>query len=273
MKASYQFLKNPVTGKWVIIAPKRSARPDIAKGKEPPCPFCAGNESLTPPEVYRLDKGKENKPGWQIRIVPNKYPFAPIHEVIIDSPDHAGSFFTYEPEYTSKLLRIYQERFSQWQDKGQVVIFYNYGVKAAASLPHPHAQLVVVPKKIHLEEAPAPAPENIIHESRYFTVFTLSASEWPYEVWFLPKRRGKFFSEISDAEIKDLGELLAKVLKKLEKSLGEKFPFNFYIYHGDDWYLRLMPRVKVLGGFELGSGIFVNTVSPKQAAKELSWTR
>lgn len=273
MKASYQFLKNSVTGKWVIIVPKRSARPDIAKGKEPPCPFCAGNESLTPPEVYRLGKGKENKPGWQIRIVPNKYPFAPIHEVIIDSPDHAGSFFTYEPEYTSKLLRIYQERFSHWQDKGQVVIFYNYGVKAAASLPHPHAQLAVVPDSVRLDTQRAATPENIIHESKYFTIFIPQASGWPYEVWFVPKKRDRLFSKITSEEIDDLAKLFSKVLKKLQKVLGRQFPFNFYIYYGGDWYLRLMPRVKVLGGFELGSGIFVNTVSPKQAAKELSWTR
>jgi len=271
MKEPFQFLKNPSTGRWVILAPERNKRPNVAKGSEPPCPFCAGREDLTPPEVYRVGSGRKNESGWQIRVVPNKYPFAPDHEVIIDSPDHSGSFFKYPPSYIGKLFQVYKDRFRYWRKKGKVVIFYNYGVEAAASLPHPHTQLVVVPKKIHLEEAPAPAPENIIHESRCFTVFTLSASEWPFEVWFLPKRQVKFFSEISDAEIKDLGGLLAKVLKKLEKALGEKFPFNFYIYHGDDWYLRLIPRRRILGGFELASGVYVHSTSPKEASEELAW--
>jgi len=60
-------------------------------------------------------------------------------------------------------------------------------------------------------------------------------------------------------------------LKKLQRVLGADFPFNFYIYPGGDWYLRLIPRVKTPGGFEIGTGILVNTTDPKQATKKISW--
>src|SRR3989344_3853908 len=150
MKKTIEFVKNHTTGKWVILSPRRAKRPNIAKGTEPVCPFCYGHEHLTPPEVLRVGGGKKDKPGWQIRIVPNKYPFAPMHEVIVDSPDHDRSFFDHDARYITKLFKVYKERFNYWKDDSQVVIFYNFGIAAAASLPHPHAQLAVVPKNIKM---------------------------------------------------------------------------------------------------------------------------
>ena len=271
MKKTIEFVKNHTTGKWVILSPRRAKRPNIAKGTEPVCPFCYGHEHLTPPEVLRVGGGKKDKPGWQIRIVPNKYPFAPMHEVIVDSPDHDRSFFDHDVRYITKLFKVYKERFNYWKDDSQVVIFYNFGIAAAASLPHPHAQLAVVPKNIKMDVPMSISPENIIHESKYFTVFIPQASEWPYEVWFLPKKRGRLFGDISAEEIENLSQLLSQVLHKIEKPLGEKFPFNFHIYHGGDWYLRLIPRLRVQGGFELATGVNVHSTYPATAAKELSW--
>jgi len=273
MKEGFKFLKNELSGKWVVLAPKRSRRPDVAVGTEPPCPFCAGAESQTPKEVYRLGHGRKNTPGWQIRVVPNKFPFAPVHELIIHSPSHKDSFFTYKSALIAKIFRVYKERYLYWQGEGQVFIFYNHGVAGGESLPHSHTQLTVIPSLVRLETPRAAPPENTIHESLFFTIFVPLASGWPYEVWFLPKSRGRSFGEIRSEEIEDLSKLFSKVLKKLQKILGADFPFNFYIYPGGDWYLRLIPRVKTTGGFELGTGIFVNTIDPKHAAKKLSWNR
>jgi UDPglucose--hexose-1-phosphate uridylyltransferase len=61
-------------------------------------------------------------------------------------------------------------------------------------------------------------------------------------------------------------ESLAYVLKRLisifEIRHGHEFPYNFYIYPRRDWYLRIMPRAKIAGGFEMATGIFVNTQDP-----------
>src|SRR3989344_2444047 len=80
------------THRWVVISPHRVSRPEehlkhTAVGKKP-CPFCSGQESQTPPEVFRLGGGEENKQGWKVRVVPNKYSITDIHEVIIHSPNH-----------------------------------------------------------------------------------------------------------------------------------------------------------------------------------------
>lgn len=271
MNDKFEFLKNNISGRWVIISPGRAKRPDVATGTESVCPFCPGHEKMTPPETYRIGKGRKNQRGWEIRVVPNLYPFAPIHEIIIDSPDHSSSFFTHDQSHIGKLFKVYKERFNHWKNRGQVVIFYNFGVESAASLPHPHAQLVVVPGKVKIDVTRAVVPENIVHESDLFTIFIPSASEWPYEIWFLPKRRGRVFGDITNDEIREISHFLPIVLKRLEKLLGERFPFNFHIYHGGDWYLRLFPRTRRLGGFEMATGIYVHSKPPKEAAKELAF--
>ena len=108
--------RDPVTGRWVIVSTDRQKRPNDFRiertttiGREH-CPFCPGRESLTPPEVlsYRQNGGAPNTPGWDIRVVPNKFPALHVegtldregeglfdrmngigaHEVIIETADH-----------------------------------------------------------------------------------------------------------------------------------------------------------------------------------------
>ena len=76
-----EFRRDPITGRWVVIAAERAQRPSQFAAannmnKAEPCPFCAGNEALTPPEVLssRLNEANANQPGWRVRVVPNKYP-------------------------------------------------------------------------------------------------------------------------------------------------------------------------------------------------------
>ena len=112
--------KDVITREWVIIATERSRRPeqfnhkreaDIVITKDhSTCPFCPGNESLTPEEVLacRGDGGKPNGPGWSLRVIPNKFAALDIesswgrhdegiydtmggygvHEVLIEHPNH-----------------------------------------------------------------------------------------------------------------------------------------------------------------------------------------
>ena len=71
--------------RWVIISPQRINRPH-KRGEKFICPFCPGNEAMTTEEVMRVGKGEPNKPGWEIRVIPNKYPITDFHEVIVHTP-------------------------------------------------------------------------------------------------------------------------------------------------------------------------------------------
>lgn len=287
--SDFQFLQNPLSKKWVILAPRRAKRPNVAVGMEPRCPFCPGREGEEP-EIYRIG-GEPGDSNWQVRVLNNKYPFAPIHEIIIHSQDHHKNFDELSVEQTKLIIETYVNRYKAHQDKGQVYIFHNRGEKGGESLPHPHTQIAVVPNKVHVDtprldpsatSSYAPRPMEILKDdsrhselvsesikidsvqTSHFYLFCPLTSQWPDEVWVAPKQKGRSFSEITEEEIKDFSKILQRLIQIFDLRHGHDFPFNFYIYPGGDWYLRLIPRSKVIGGFELSTGIFINTQDPKE---------
>lgn len=267
------------TQRWVVIAPARTDRPADSAPAKPACPFCTGNESLTPPEVYRLGGGEKDKTGWQVRVVPNKFPITDIHEVIIHSPDNEKNIEKLPLEQVVLILTAYRDRYRARQNDGQVMIFCNQGLHAGASLLHPHSQLVVVPKQINLDSLVREPINNIVEENTYFITYCPDFSQWPYEVWIAPKEKGEKFNDLTDTELPDLASVLQKALQKIEaiyadpatQSIHQDIPFgyNYYIYHGTDWYIRIIPRFIHRAGFELGTGLNVNVVDPTQAAEKL----
>jgi len=277
----FKFLQNPLSKNWVVLAPRRKYRPDEAKEEISFCPFCPGREE-NEPEVYRVggESGDSNWPasnasqsdaGWQIRVISNKFPFAPIHEIVIHSQDHHKNFEELPLSQVELIFKTYKQRFNTHKDKGQVYIFHNHGERAGESLPHPHTQIAVIPNEVSLdmphlsieEEVEEVAKDQVALETSLLELFCPKSSQWPDEVWIHPKRSGTYFGEITDEEISDLAKATVKLIKILSSRHGAEFPYNFYIYPGKDWYLRLIPRDKSLGGFEIGTGIFVNTQDPQ----------
>lgn len=300
----FTFLQNPLSKKWVILAPRRAKRPDVASGMEPSCPFCTGRE-VQEEELYRVPATDPHSPDWLIRVLPNKFPFAPNHEVIIHSPDHHKNFDELALQQVELILQTYRLRYNTHKEKGQVYIFHNRGEAGGESLPHPHTQLAVVPFEVKTDiprldpnasELVSPQPISLGEpkgpsfagpsgpdgnasgasgpsvssgslESGAFYLFCPKTSQWPDEVWIAPKVRGRVFGEITDEEIKDLASILQRLIRIMDLRHNNQFPFNFYIYPGGDWYLRIIPRLKSMGGFELGTGIFINTQDPQETLR------
>lgn len=171
--------KDPIVKRWVIIAKERSKRPSDYKnrnGDHPDlpdgnaCPFCPGNESMTPPEItsYHSPAVSDNEKRWWVRVVPNRFPALMIeedpyregigiydkmggvgaHEVIIETPEHELHMGDMTKEQLYEVLWCYRERcLDLKKDKRfrYVLIFKNFGVSAGASLAHPHSQLIATP--------------------------------------------------------------------------------------------------------------------------------
>lgn len=267
--ADFKFLEDAVSKKWVVFAQRRAKRPDIAKGPSPLCPFCIGREK-DEPELYRVG-GSSGDSNWQIRVAPNKFPFAPIHEIIIHSPDHHKNFEELPLSQVELIFQTYRQRYNNHKTAGQVYIFHNRGEGGGESLPHPHTQLTVIPRQVKLEipqlhsdlvSLKREETERI--ETQYFLISSPIASQWPDEVWIYPKKGGRTFGDTSDEEISDISFIVSRLIQILDLRHGHEFSFNFYIYPGRDWYLRIIPREKSLGGFEIGTGIFVNTQEPRE---------
>jgi|UniRef100_A0A7C3WPS8 UDPglucose--hexose-1-phosphate uridylyltransferase len=167
--------KDPIIGRWVIIATERGKRPhdfvieeEVVKGGF--CPFCPGNEHTTPPEIFAIREPgtKPNSPGWKLRVVNNKFPaLVPegepdrqgegmfdkmngigTHEVIIENPDHKVTLTTISIEGFVNVLTAYRERIKTLAQDPRfryVLIFKNQGRAAGASLEHSHSQLIGLP--------------------------------------------------------------------------------------------------------------------------------
>jgi UDPglucose--hexose-1-phosphate uridylyltransferase len=187
-----QMRQDPTTKEWVILASERAKRPDDFRREKPflnippfkkECPFCPGNEHLTPPETLAYRRGgPSNGPGWWVRVVPNKYPALSldgslerreekgffrlmdgvgVHEVVIGSPIHNQVFSVLGDYQASEVLLAYRERYLALREDPRIkliIIFKNHGPAAGTSLEHTHSQIVgtsVVPSNLRkkLQEA------------------------------------------------------------------------------------------------------------------------
>jgi UDPglucose--hexose-1-phosphate uridylyltransferase len=167
--------KDPIVGRWVIIAKSRAKRPHdfepaSRRRRTRFCPFCEGSEDQTPGEIlaYRHSGTERDRPGWRVRVVPNKFPALEIegdlgkrgdgiydmmrgvgaHEVIIETPKHVLSTSDLSEEQVREVLWVYRDRLVDLKKDPRLVygmIFKNVGAEAGASLEHTHSQLIVTP--------------------------------------------------------------------------------------------------------------------------------
>ncbi len=168
--------RDPIVGRWVIIATERARRPsDFAQKRDEPqpglCPFCPGQEDKTPREVYvtgRPPGAPQNAPGWTVRVVPNRYPALMIegdleraaegiydrmngigaHEVIIETPDHARVFAALTDAEATEVLFAFKARILDLRNDFRfryILLFKNHGSPAGATLEHSHSQLIALP--------------------------------------------------------------------------------------------------------------------------------
>jgi UDPglucose--hexose-1-phosphate uridylyltransferase len=226
------------------------------------------------------------------------------HEVIITRPHNCITAFL--PDDLMQLnLQVYKDRMLELKDHAEVRyihIIQNHGRDAGASLMHPHSQVFAtpfVPEHLHDEVTSSyhffqhygacvfcemlmkelKDRERVIIDDDDFLVFSQFASRLPYAMRIIPKVHQASYEDITPAQIKSLSRVIKIALQKLYFKLNNP-SYNFYIHtlpvshtlhtKYDDrtyhWHLEILPRINVWGGFELGSDVYVNTITPEQAA-------
>lgn len=333
----------------VLVSTARGQRP---RKKEDPaprdtrehvdtCPFCRGNEHLTPPEISCYTEGDK----WDIRIVENLYPVLSDeqygesvtdglrqtiegygrHEVIIDHYNHGIGLHQMSQKHLSLLFLAYRERMAQlYQSDARlryVLAFKNFGPAAGASIPHTHSQLIalpVVPENVQAEvqysrtyhrtnhqcvyctmmdeamkfvatvydresgesHRELDAGLYMVEKGKHFVAIKPFASRFEWEVHILPLVHQADFLKVTEAELEDLARVLQRTMARLDMVIGGA-QYNYFLhtlpheknssefedsYH---WHLEICPRTSIPTGFELGSGLCVNTVAPEEAAAKL----
>ncbi|MDD5211608.1 MAG: UTP--glucose-1-phosphate uridylyltransferase [Sulfuricurvum sp.] len=322
----------------VIIAPERLHHPDCGTNVENEslnyvCPFCVGNESMTPPEIFAIRDSNTfaNETGWQTRVVPNLYKAVQIetpykhhysmneywegfgaHEVIIDTPNHLTSMRDWNEKEFVVWIKTLRQRVSDLRRDNRIAyisLFKNEGCDAGATQTHSHTQLIglpIIPKEerewyarnyeyfkstgkslfesILIQEEEANI--RIVKSYGDFSAFCPYASAYPFEVMISSKKALGQIDTLSDESISQLAALLIAIFKKLKCQLGN-FHFNLliataplqqdtvgeglysHINESSRFSIRVMPRIYRHGGFEAGTGVIINPVSPELAAKLL----
>lgn len=223
-----------------------------------------------------------------------------VHEVIIESPAHNTNPALLSLDEMDEVIKVYKNRFLEaYKDPRveHVIIFKNHGEGAGTSLEHPHSQLIgtpVVPVQFRdrleaaahffddtgeclmcmLARKEKEEGVRIITETEYFISFVPYAALSPFHTWIFPKRHSASLGDIAEAEIKDLAFNLKGILSKLYHGLSNP-DYNFVIrshkprdcdleyFH---WYVSIIPRLSKAAGFELGSGMYINTSLPEESA-------
>jgi UDPglucose--hexose-1-phosphate uridylyltransferase len=188
-----------------------------------------------------------------------------------------------------------------------ILIFKNYGKGAGAAYTHPYSEVVatpIIPKRMKEELDGAKQyysykercifcdmmreemrlGDRVVFETKDFIAFSIFAPKFPFEFWIVPKRHVCAFQDISDSEMEDLSVMLSTMVKKMRKVLKDP-PYNYVVHTapnriprrdhwhtlGEDfhWHIEAAPRLFTSSGFEWGSGFYVLTTSPEDAAKYL----
>jgi UDPglucose--hexose-1-phosphate uridylyltransferase len=222
-------------------------------------------------------------------------------EVLISSPDHRAPTPLLPHSQVEEIIQSYVDRYrhhAQNPALEHVLILYNHGRPAGASLEHPHSQLYaisLVPPSFHEELTGArrfkeagggcafcrtmqdelEAGKRVILENDAFVVFAPFAARTPFETWIVPRRHNASFGDLDLVREKPaFAEVLQRTLGALYDGLNDP-PFNYYIHSaplkaqvGEEyhWHLELIPKLSTAAGFELGTGMWINVVKPEDSA-------
>lgn len=319
------------TGEWVIVAPVRARRPhQLIPALSPTlsevdlaCPFCPGQEGQTPPPLLVVPCMDGTAP-WALRVVPNKFPALEangsvssvppdplfprgagvgFHEVIIESPQHSGQLAQLPLAHVTLIMHTWRERLRVLQADPRVrciSLFKNHGVRAGASLAHPHTQVLALPlmpatlqRRYNLAQqhhatygqclyctllaSECAVGNRLVCTNACYVAFQPYASRFPCETWIVPRRHQACFGQLADAALPALASLLQECLQRLDLVLHSP-DYNLIMYTAlrDEaqasfhWSLQITPRVVGLAGFELGTGMAINALVPETAA---AWLR
>lgn len=279
------------------------------------CPFCPGNEEATPPALETYGPSGN----WLVRVVPNLFPAfvgseplrvqnlgpvftqasaSGVHEVLVFSPDHAGSWADLDDKAAGLAMAAVRDRMEDHARRPTVrytQAIVNAGREAGASLEHPHGQLLgipFVPGEIAEEEAgfrrfgescllcttaeaELQTGHRVVLDDERVMVICPFWSGAPYELLVVPRTHGVHLEDAAPPDVVAVGRAVRDALVLLRSHVGEaayNIVFHTAPHHHDGpyhWHVHIVPRLTSLAGFEQGTGVMINIVGPELAARHL----
>lgn len=296
--------KDPIIDKYVIIAPRRSKRPDqtgAGRGERAVgamCVFCPEQVDRVA-DRYHVGPRKRT---WRVKVIDNKFPAVSrnnpkaygIQEVVIETPDHRKQLHDLPVQHIGDIFRAYAQRtrdVAKNKSIEYIMIFKNSGGSAGASIQHSHSQVFatsfIPPQLLRRSQAAQQhrmqtgrcaycdmirfeeRSPRCIFRNKDISVFAPFASQNNYEVWMLPRRHFDNVSLMRTRERLVFAQQLKRVLRKITEL---ELPYNYYFHQvvndeDQHFYIKIRPRGNVWAGVEIGSGVIINPVPPEKAAQ------
>ncbi|MCY2946507.1 MAG: hypothetical protein NT142_18595 [Planctomycetota bacterium] len=300
---------DPLGRHYTLIVPSRADRPGAIGNAidRLDCPFCKGQEAQTPTPVATLTKGGS----WSARIVPNRYPAVQsmdhphktglmgIHEVVIETPNHAPDWAYPQSPETESLWQLILKRIQDHRAIPKIKTlawFKNQGTSAGASLEHPHSQILGTCLKSPAQKQTDRMAANLFrkqgipwlaqqlqrekaHRKRMvfceegFAVFCPDSIRCPFGLWIVPQKpRDPLAPAVIEAS--SLARVLGQTLRRFQTVHGSLAPYNLVLHlrmpgtvPGFRWYVELLPRLSQFAGWEWATETFIHPVLPEDAAK------
>ncbi|KAK4414338.1 ADP-glucose phosphorylase [Sesamum alatum] len=252
-------------------------------------------QNLYPALSRDLDPSNSESVGGQVTITGFGF-----HDVVIESPAHPIHLTDLSAAQTADVLLAYKKRIHQlraFDSIKYVQVFKNHGASAGASMSHSHSQIMALPIVPPTASARIQSMKEdfaqtgkcglcqvrqddlLIDESTHFISVVPFAATFPFEIWIVPRDHSSHFHELDNDKALDLGGLLKLMLVKMSLQLNNP-PYNFMVHTAPlqidsaelpftHWFIQIVPQLSGIGGFELGTGCYINPVFPEDAAKVL----
>ncbi len=234
------------------------------------------------------------------------YPGIGHAEIIIEAPQHNLHPGRFTPEQMETVIEAYRHRFVEFSRKNRgrsIILYRGHKEKGGVSMEHPHARVMALPfvypileeelrgaRRHYLDRGGCvfcsilreelKTGERIVAENDEFVALIPYAAASPYEVWILPRRHNSSFQDIRREQIVPLAAILRQLMAGIFVSLDDP-PYHYYLHSAPlaeaaspfyHWHLEIVPRLVGAAGFERGTGMYINTVRPEEAARHLALT-
>jgi UDPglucose--hexose-1-phosphate uridylyltransferase len=225
------------------------------------------------------------------------------HEVIVENNEHNATLASMTPKNIEDVLWTFRDRILDLKKDRRlkyILIFKNYGEAAGATLEHTHSQLIALPVvPIYVAEEIEGAKQYYIYKERCvfcdiarqetesgirvvaenddFLTIAPYAPRFPFETWILPKQHESAFENSSSRMFQNLAKSIRTLLNKANRVLDDP-PYNLVIHSSPTqdsnndhyhWHIEFVPKLTKVGGFEWGTGFYINPTPPEEAAKFL----
>jgi len=306
---------DPISRDWLMVASHRQDRPQMPKDW---CPFCVGNGRV-PDEGFEVLRYQNDFPALSVTppapddVSGGLFETRPAYgrcEVLLYDEHHTARLAELSDDHVHKLSRMWLDVYSDFSadpDIKYVFIFENRGEVVGVTMPHPHGQAYgypFVPRIIRDELEGAKGHydktggclfcdllaqeladgRRIIHESEHFALYMPFFARTAYSAHITAKRHVASLTQMTGAELDDLGEIVRDASAMYDALFDKPFPYMMCMHNAppgggsDEFFhfhvefippMRAAEKQQFFASSETGAGAWCNPTCPEEKAEEL----